>query len=193
SDNMAISAVQDALGLGAAKIDTAYAGMESAIDVVKEIKAKIVAATEQRVDKGKVQEEIQRLQAQLVAIAQSASFNGQNWLLFHSSAATAADPADKTIVSGFVRSNDGTVKTTSTTYTLESDSTTGMNVLFGSIGTTGAGVAGILGSTAGALGLDGTFSISATVESLDITDYTDGDMAEALSLVEGALQLMTSA
>src|SRR5690554_3466996 len=114
SDNMAISAVQDALGLGAAKIDTAYAGMESAIDVVKEIKAKIVAATEQGVDKGKVQEEIQQLQDQLVAIAQSASFNGQNWLLFDSSTATAADPADKTIVSGFVRSNDGTVKTTST-------------------------------------------------------------------------------
>ncbi|MDP3318988.1 MAG: flagellin, partial [Bosea sp. (in: a-proteobacteria)] len=29
SDNMALSAVQDALGLGAAKIDTAYAAMES--------------------------------------------------------------------------------------------------------------------------------------------------------------------
>lgn len=47
SDNMALSAVQDALGLGAAKVDTAYAAMESAIDVVKEIKAKVVAATEE--------------------------------------------------------------------------------------------------------------------------------------------------
>ncbi|MFN3501250.1 MAG: flagellin, partial [Allorhizobium sp.] len=42
SDNMALSAVQDALGLGAAKIDTAYAAMESAVEVVKEIKAKVV-------------------------------------------------------------------------------------------------------------------------------------------------------
>jgi flagellin len=36
SDNMALSSVSDALGLGAAKVDTAYAGMESAIEVVKE-------------------------------------------------------------------------------------------------------------------------------------------------------------
>ena len=40
SDNMALSAVSDALGLGAAKVDTAYSGMESAIDVVKEMMKK---------------------------------------------------------------------------------------------------------------------------------------------------------
>ena len=58
SDNGALSAVQDALGLGAAKVDTAYAAMESAIDVVQEIKNKLVAASEPGVDKSKVQEEI---------------------------------------------------------------------------------------------------------------------------------------
>jgi flagellin len=79
SDNKAISAVQDALGLGAAKIDTAYAGMDAAKDVITEIKAKVVAATEQGVDKAKVQEEIKQLQQQLVSIASGASFNGRNW------------------------------------------------------------------------------------------------------------------
>ena len=34
SDDKALSAVQDALGLGAAKLDTAYAAMDSAISVV---------------------------------------------------------------------------------------------------------------------------------------------------------------
>lgn len=34
SDNVALGAVQEALGLGAAKVDTAYAGMDSAIEVV---------------------------------------------------------------------------------------------------------------------------------------------------------------
>ncbi|MGO4196139.1 flagellin, partial [Rhizobium sp. YAF28] len=57
SDNKALGAVSDALGLGAAKVDTAYTAMDSAIDVVGEIKAKIVAATENGVDKKKVQEE----------------------------------------------------------------------------------------------------------------------------------------
>ncbi|RCW27264.1 flagellin-like protein, partial [Ciceribacter lividus] len=76
SDNMALSAVQDALGLGAAKVDTAYSGMNSAIDVVKEIKAKLVAATEDGVDKTKIQEEITQLQDQLTSIAEAASFSG---------------------------------------------------------------------------------------------------------------------
>src|SRR3546814_428642 len=80
SDNMALSAVSDALGLGAAKVDTAYAGMESAIEVVKEIKAKLVAATEDGVDRTKIQEEIDQLKEQLTSIASATSFSGENWI-----------------------------------------------------------------------------------------------------------------
>ena len=101
SDNMALSAVQDALGLGAAKVDTAYAGMESVIDVVKEIKAKLVAATEDGVDKAKIQGEIKQLTDQLSSVVESASFSGQNWL-------KGANGTDLTVVSGFVRTNNGT-------------------------------------------------------------------------------------
>ncbi len=195
SDNMAISAVQDALGLGAAKIDTAYAGMESAIDVVKEIKAKVVAATEQGVDKAKVQEEIAQLQEQLVSIASGASFNGQNWLVFDVATATTTNPADKTVVSGFIRNADGTVLTNTTTYTLNDDSTAGtMNVLFGEI-TAGAGTDGILGSDAAAYGLTltGTLLTTSTIADFDITAFADLDMADTLSLVEKGLQAMTTA
>src|SRR5690606_20991655 len=101
SDNAALSAVQDALGLGAAKVDTAYAGVEAAIDVVKEIKAKLVTATEEGVDKLKVQEEIAQLQEQLRSIGSGASFNGENWL--------DGSAGDATVVTGFVRSGDGGV------------------------------------------------------------------------------------
>jgi flagellin len=38
SDNKALSTVQDALGLGAGKVDVAYTGMNAAIEVVDEIK-----------------------------------------------------------------------------------------------------------------------------------------------------------
>ncbi len=41
SDNKANSSVQDALGLGAGKIDTAYTAMNKAIEVVDEIKQKL--------------------------------------------------------------------------------------------------------------------------------------------------------
>src|SRR5690606_41515309 len=44
SDNKANSAVQDALGLGAGKIDTAYTAMNKAIEVVDKIKEKVVSA-----------------------------------------------------------------------------------------------------------------------------------------------------
>jgi len=111
SDNKALSAVSDALGLGAAKVDTAYTAMDSAIDVVGEIKAKIVAATENGVDKKKVQEEIDQLQDQLVSIAQSASFSGENWV--------AGASGTKSVVSSFVRdgSNGVSVKMTDTSWT----------------------------------------------------------------------------
>lgn len=80
SDNMALSAVSDALGLGAAKVDVAYAGMESTADVLSEFRAKLVAAKEDGLDKGKIQTELDQLKDQLLSIATSASFNGVNWL-----------------------------------------------------------------------------------------------------------------
>ncbi|MBU4531119.1 MAG: flagellin, partial [Hoeflea sp.] len=73
SDNKALSTVSDALGLGAAKVDVAYTGMEAAIDVVSEIKAKLVAAREPGVDKTKIDKELTELKNQLVSISESAS------------------------------------------------------------------------------------------------------------------------
>ena len=80
SDNKAMSAVVDSLGIGAATVDAAYTGLDAAKDVLSEIKAKLTTATSDGVDKGKVQEEISALQNQLKTISDSASFSGQNWL-----------------------------------------------------------------------------------------------------------------
>lgn len=77
SDNNALSAVQDALGLGAAKVDTAYDALESTIEVVKQIKAKLVAAYGVGADRGKIQDEIKQLQEQLKSISESASLLGR--------------------------------------------------------------------------------------------------------------------
>lgn len=80
SDNKAISAVSDALGMGAAKVDTAYAAMDSTADLLGEVKAKLVAASEDGVDKAKIQAELDQLKTQVVNVAAAASFNGVNWL-----------------------------------------------------------------------------------------------------------------
>ncbi|MFC5759690.1 MULTISPECIES: flagellin N-terminal helical domain-containing protein [unclassified Rhizobium] len=176
SDNKALSAVSDALGLGAAKVDTAYTAMDSAIDVVGEIKAKIVAATENGVDKKKVQEEIDQLQDQLMSIAQSASFSGENWV-------AGANAVTKSVVSSFVRDGSNGVSVKMTDYVL--NNTSSGNVLFGML-TTGAieTSTGILGSSVGTIG---------SVYSLDITSFTQADLGLALTAVENALKAMTSA
>ncbi|MBP2550554.1 flagellin [Neorhizobium galegae] len=80
SDSQAISAVGDALNLGSATVGVAYAGLDSAISVLDEFKAKLVAASEPGVDRRKVQKELDQLNGQIESIAASASFNGQNWL-----------------------------------------------------------------------------------------------------------------
>jgi|GEM_PF-126434 Flagellin and related hook-associated proteins len=103
SDNMATSAVSDALGLGAAKVDTAYAGLEAVIDVMGKFKAKLVAATEDGVDKAKIQTELEQYKQAVVDIAESSSFNGQNWLNTDIEDIYDDDLSKATVVSSFVR------------------------------------------------------------------------------------------
>jgi len=177
SDDSAMSAVSDALGLGAAKIDTAYTAMDNAIDVVSSIKTKLVAATEDGVDKKKVQEEITQLQDQLLSVAQSASFYGQNWV-------AASGGGSASVVSSFVRDASGGVKVNSTSYAFSTGSAG--NVLFGMNGTSVDTASGILGTAyASASGY--------SVYNLDISNMTSGGVGDALSMVESALQAMTSA
>ncbi len=101
SDNGALSTVRDALGLGAATIDVAYTGLNSAIEAAKEIKNKLVAARQPGVDRNKIQSEITELQRQLGSISNTSVFSGENWLAVDSSAADYN--AEKTIVASFAR------------------------------------------------------------------------------------------
>ncbi|MEF2550870.1 flagellin [Aurantimonas sp. A2-1-M11] len=129
SDNKALSAVEDSLGLGAAKVDIAYTALDSAINVVDEIKAKLVAASEPGVDKTKIQSEISELKKQLQSIASSASFSGENWLQND----TAGPAGAKDIVASFNRDSTGavsigtiTVDVTAMTLIGTDDETTGL-------------------------------------------------------------------
>ncbi|KPF46774.1 flagellin [Rhizobium sp. AAP43] len=103
SDQQALGAVEDALGLGAAAVDTAYAGMSSVIDIVDQIKAKLVASRETSVDKLKVNTELDQLKEQIYAVVESSSFSGQNWL----HRMDASDDADRLVVSSFNRVDSG--------------------------------------------------------------------------------------
>lgn len=114
SDRRAMAAVQDAIGLGSAKVDTAYAAMDSTVNVLTEFQAKLVAAKEPGVDRAKIQAELEALKEQTVSIAKSASFNGVNWL--NTSFTNMYDTAEsrEQLSTSFVRSSSGdvSVKTT---------------------------------------------------------------------------------
>lgn len=101
SDVQALGAVQDALGLGAATIDTMYTGLEGTVDVVSSIKEKLVAARTPGVDRAKIQSEITELQKQLKNTADSAVFNGENWISVNSQDPTYN--STKSVVSSFSR------------------------------------------------------------------------------------------
>lgn len=179
SDNKALGTVQDALGLGASKVDVAYTGMESAIDVVDEIKSKLVAAKEPSADKAKLQSEIGELQNQLTSIAESASFNGENWLSVDSSAATYS--ATKSVVASFSRASDGTVSVSTIdvdiTATELFDANDQSGILDSTFTTTGGG------------------AVTVSVSDLDITaaNIDDTDLDEMISAVDTAFSSMTDA
>jgi flagellin len=158
SDNSALSTVKDALGLGAATIDVAYTATNSAIDVTKEIKNKLVAARQPGVDRAKIQSEITELQNQLQSIGDSAVFSGQNWLSDDSSA--TGYNATKSIVASFTRSG-GAISIG--TISIDTSST-----LLYDAGATGVGIIDGLRDATGAIGATGT-----SVAAMDISALTD--------------------
>ncbi len=180
SDNKAMSTVQDALGLGGAKVDVAYTGMNSAIKVVDEIKSKLVAAREPGVDKSKLQSEIGELQNQLTSIATSASFSGENWLSQKSDA--AGYTATKEIVSSFNRATDGTV----------SVGTVDVDISASKLFDSAAAASGILDTD---FTTTGGAAVTVSVSTLDITaaNLTDTDIDEMISAVDAAHASMTTA
>ncbi|MBX9455755.1 MAG: flagellin [Rhizobium sp.] len=105
SDTRALSAARDGLDFGAAAADTASVGMRMAIDIVDEIKKKLLNALERGVSHDKVNFEITELKQELRTLAEGSTFNGVNWLIRKS----AADDVGPEVVSGFGRSADGTV------------------------------------------------------------------------------------
>jgi flagellin len=187
SDHSALSTVQDALGLGSGTVDTAYTAVNSSIEVVSEIKKKLVAAREPGVDRAKVQNEVTELQNILQSFADGAVFSGENWLSVDSGA--TGYNATKTIVASFTRSGGsvsiGTISVDISAIALFDADATAEGIIDGTRDATGA----IVG-TAGT----GTFSVS----SLDISALTDSsaDLTTLESYIVGvdaALSEMTDA
>jgi flagellin len=174
SDNKAISSVQDALGLGAGKVDTAYTGMNAAIEVVDEIKQKLVSAIGASAgDREKIQTEVSEFLGQLAGIAQSANYAGSNLL-----ANTGDATADVSIVSSYNRAADGAVSVEKLTVVGAASQLTDETGAF----------AGLLD---GFDDMDGT-GISGAADDAAIEDFLDTVEAALTSMTEAASTLGAS-
>jgi flagellin len=179
SDRSALSTVQDALGLGGSMVDVAYTAVNTSIDLVDQIKTKLVAAREPGIDRTKVQSEISELQKQLAGIASSASFSGDNWLSVDSSVSTYN--ASKNIVASFVRTGN-----TVSVQTITIDSS-GMDLFDANTAATNA-AAGILDGNRTTLGVLDNTATTFSVSGLSISALTDSstDLATLDSYIKGA-------
>jgi flagellin len=180
SDRQAISTVSDALGLGAATVDIASKGMEGAIKIAGDIKAKLVAARQPGVDRAKIQSEISQLQDSLQSVVDTATFSGQNWLSVDSTGNTS-----RSLVASFARDSTGAVSVGTITV---------------DIGATGSMLIDSSGGGAGILDTDRTVTSGGnyTVLTLDISALTDSaadldDLEDMISGVDAAITSMTDA
>ncbi len=196
SDNQALSTVQDSLGLGASKVDTAYTGMNKAIDTINSIKVKLVAAYGSTdAEKEKFQTEIETLQKQMKSYADGATFSGTNMLSVSTASGTAADVK---IVSAFNRDASGKASISTIDVNVESiklydagAAPDAKGILdTARLGTTGAATTSAQDPT---LGDDPATGDTYSVAKLSVKGASDGQIAQMMNVVDAALKDMTNA
>ena len=118
SDVSGFKAVSDALALGGSTVAVASAGAEQINNILKDIKQKIVSATDAGADHDKITKDVDELKKQIASIVGASQFNGTNLL-------DNADPF--TVLSSLDRDAAGTVTASNITVT-GVDFTTGLKV-----------------------------------------------------------------
>ncbi|MEX5562763.1 flagellin [Pseudophaeobacter sp. 1A16562] len=105
SDVAGFNAVSDSLALGESTVAVATAGAEQITDLLKEMKEKVVNATGENVENGKLKAEVDELTKQITSIIKGSQFNGANLL--------NKNGGDLTVLSSLDRDGSGTTSTVS--------------------------------------------------------------------------------
>ena len=160
SDNAALSAVSDSLGLSAATVDTEYTALTSVIgdkdSGLTKLQALLVQSKTAGIDRTKIQAHITQIQQDMKLKANSATFNGINWL----STTTGTTPTSFSLVSSYSRVGGtptiGSITVTTANYTLYSTTQTGiLDTVAGSASVDTINIAALTDSAADQTTLDG--------------------------------------
>jgi flagellin len=117
SDNGALGAVKDAIGIGKSSVDTATTGLNASKDTLDKIKNLLVAAQVPDNDRKIIQQQIGDLLSTLKGNADTAVSSGTNWISVDSS--LGSYNATKSVVGSFSRNGDAV-----STQTIEIDTST---------------------------------------------------------------------
>ncbi|THH37205.1 flagellin [Aliishimia ponticola] len=109
SDVSGFKAVSDSLALGESTLAVASAGAEQIVNVLNDIKEKVVAATGENVDYTKLGNDVTELSNQVTSIIAASQFNGFNLL--------NDDGVDLTVLSSIDRDSSGAVTAANITVT----------------------------------------------------------------------------
>lgn len=145
SDVKGFKAISDSLSLGEASVSVARNASESITDLLTDMKGKIVAAQEDNVDRGKINDDVTALKEQIASVVSAAQFNGLNLV--------DGNTASANILSSLDRDNTGAVSSSSITVTGQ-DLSTGAYAAR-NVFASANGVAGAAGDTYG-MSLDAT-------------------------------------
>ena len=176
ADNSALSAVSDSLGLSAATVDTEYTALTAILgnegtSGLNKLQALLVEAKTAGIDRTKIQSEITQIQQDMKNTANSATFNGVNWI-----STNATTPATVNLVSSFSRVGGtptiNTIQVTVANYSLYTNTQTGF-----------------LDTVSGAttVSID-TMNISALTDSVADQTTLDGLIAQVVSAINTVSQ-----
>ena len=185
SDNKMLSAVEDALSLGSAIVDTAGNGISVSADILSQFKSRLVMAREPGVDRGKINIELTELKNQLKTIAHASTFSGEN-LVWRTN---AADDGERALVGSFQRNADGGVTITDMTYDIDGVAgTSKVNYLIDDVDgdrgiLTGSGFAAELGTSKAWVVFNGEAG-TANDEMVLSSATTNDEIEEMISVVD---------
>jgi flagellin len=177
ADNAALSAVSDSLGLSAATVDTEYTALTSVVgdstSGLTKLQALLVEAKTAGIDRTKIQSDITQIQQQMKSTANSATFNGINWL-----STTATTPATFNLVSSYSRVGSvpttGSITVTTANYSLYTPTQ-----------------GGILDTQAAGVSVD-NMSISALTDSAADQTTLDGYIAQVTTAINSVASAAAS-
>jgi len=102
SDVSGFKAISKSLALGESTVAVASAGADQIVNILKDMKEKVVAATGENVDYDKLTADIDEMKLQITSIIGASQFNGANLL-------NSAGNGGLTVLSSIDRAIDGTV------------------------------------------------------------------------------------